>query len=66
MLFKPCMRGNGLFKEIPLNILIDSGNTHNFLDLGLAKKLNLPLENISPQAASVIDGNHLIGLSIFL
>ncbi|KAL2931387.1 Retrotransposon-derived protein PEG10 [Bienertia sinuspersici] len=53
------MRVNGLYNQTPLHILIDSGSTHNFLDLGVAKKLSLTLEPISPQAVTVADGNHL-------
>ncbi|XP_074336501.1 uncharacterized protein LOC141673653 [Apium graveolens] len=42
-----------------INILIDSGSTHNFLDLSLAKKLGRNLKEINPQSNTVADGSHL-------
>ncbi|CAJ2675682.1 unnamed protein product [Trifolium pratense] len=42
------MRISALHNKKLLQILIDSGNTHNFLDLEMAKKLGCKLEPISP------------------
>ncbi|XP_074283542.1 uncharacterized protein LOC141608089 [Silene latifolia] len=53
------MRVIGYVGKKPLHILVDSGSTHNFLDLSLAKKMGLDLEKITPQAVTVADGNHL-------
>ncbi|KAL2905959.1 Transposon Ty3-I Gag-Pol polyprotein [Bienertia sinuspersici] len=53
------MRVNGVCNGKTLHILIDSGSTHNFLDLSLAKTIGLDLETINPQAITVADGNHL-------
>lgn len=53
------MRVVGMVEGKPLHILIDSGSTHNFLDLNLAKKLGCELEKIVPQAVTVANGNHI-------
>lgn len=53
------MRVTGFYKNKPLHILIDSGSTHNFLDLNLAHKLGLAIKGIASQADTVADGNHL-------
>lgn len=53
------MRVNGYHGSKKLHILIDSGSTHNFLDLTLARKLGLHLDSIATQAVTVADGNHL-------
>ncbi|XP_017434719.2 uncharacterized protein LOC108341562 [Vigna angularis] len=50
------MRVTGYFKKKPLHILIDSGNTHNFLDESVAKQLGYPLTAISPLSVAVADG----------
>ncbi|KAI4364755.1 hypothetical protein MLD38_020809 [Melastoma candidum] len=42
------MHITGLFKRQSLNILIDSGSTHNFVDIGLIKGMNLMVEMVSP------------------
>lgn len=41
------------------HILIDSGSTHNFLDLQLAKKMGFTIISISSQAVTVPNGNNL-------
>lgn len=53
------MRVKGMVNGKPLHILIDSGSTHNFLDLNRAKKLGCHLDSIEPQAITVADGNHI-------
>uniref|UniRef100_A0A803MMI9 Uncharacterized protein n=1 Tax=Chenopodium quinoa TaxID=63459 RepID=A0A803MMI9_CHEQI len=42
-----------------LHILIDSGSTHNFVDVNVATKLGCKLSQIPFQANSVADGNHI-------
>lgn len=41
----------------PLYILVDSGSSHNFVDLDYAQKLGCEIESISPKAITVADGN---------
>lgn len=53
------MRIRRVINDKPLHILIDSGSTHNFLDEGFAKALNLPTEGINPQFITIADGNHI-------
>lgn len=53
------MRVQGKVKDKLFHILVDSGSTHNFLDLTLAKKLGCNIESILSQAVGVADGNHL-------
>lgn len=43
----------------PLHNLIDSGSTHNFLDIDMARKLGCTLEPIATQAVIVPDVNRL-------
>lgn len=53
------MRVAGYCKGKPIHILIDSGSTHNFLDMEFVKRMGLEMENIATQAVTVADGNHL-------
>lgn len=53
------MRVTGMHDKKMLHILLDSGSTHNFLDLDLAKKLGCKLEAISPLAVSSGGGHKL-------
>ncbi|XP_074377058.1 uncharacterized protein LOC141718578 [Apium graveolens] len=53
------MRVQGAVNGKIINILIDSGSTHNFLDLSLAKKLGCNLKEINPQSIIVADDSHL-------
>ncbi|KAK9671838.1 hypothetical protein RND81_12G058100 [Saponaria officinalis] len=53
------MRVLGSYGRKPLHILVDSGSTHNFLDLSLAQTWGCPMQQITPQAVAVADGNHL-------
>lgn len=53
------MRVKGMSGGQVLNILIDSGSTHNFLDIEMAKQLRCSLQSIPSQAVTVADGNHL-------
>lgn len=46
-------------KKKPLTILIDSGNTHNFLDLRAVALLNCELELTNKLLVIVADGNRI-------
>ncbi|KAI4384698.1 hypothetical protein MLD38_002817 [Melastoma candidum] len=54
------MQVKGWFKKKSLNILVDSGSTHNFVDLVLVKGMNLLVETVSPIRVTVADGRSLI------
>lgn len=43
-----------------LQILIDSGSTHNFVDFAIAEKLGCVTESISPVRVMVANGNKMI------
>lgn len=58
------MRVKAVTKGNPIHILIDSGSTHNFLDIHLAKKLGCELETTTAQSITVADDNHLLCQSI--
>nr|DAD20694.1 TPA_asm: hypothetical protein HUJ06_022157 [Nelumbo nucifera] len=51
------MRVIGYHKKRPLQILINSGNTHNFVDEQVVKKLGCKVETTKLMAVSVADGN---------
>lgn len=53
------MRVSGLYNKKLLHILIDSGSTHNFLDLELAKKFGCKLEAIHPLSVAVANGTKM-------
>ena len=53
------MRVKGLVGDKIISILIDSGSTHNFVDITLAQSLKCKLDTIAPQAVTVADGNHI-------
>ncbi|KAG8374568.1 hypothetical protein BUALT_Bualt10G0009000 [Buddleja alternifolia] len=53
------MRLNGSAKGKTINILIDIGSTHNFLDVETAKRLGCRIEVTKPFPVSVADGNKL-------
>jgi len=53
------MRVTGHYGKKPIHILVDSGSTHNFLDINLAKRLGCKLEGIDTQSVTVADGNEL-------
>lgn len=56
------MKITGYYENRVLNILIDSGSTHNFLDSEAAKLFGCLLEPIQPLSVSVANG-HKIGAS---
>ncbi|XP_076911425.1 uncharacterized protein LOC143569378 [Bidens hawaiensis] len=53
------MRVKGSIGTKPLQILIDSGSTHNFLDRGLATKMKCPVKSIKELSITIADGNKL-------
>ena len=59
------MRITGRVGKRALHILIDSGSTHNFLDLQLAQRLGLKLTPIKPVFVDVADGNRIECASMF-
>ncbi|CAO2822505.1 unnamed protein product [Amaranthus hypochondriacus] len=53
------MRVIGMAGDTKIHILIDSGSTHNFLDIAIAKKVRCTSQEIEPQVITVADGNHI-------
>ncbi|XP_019414910.1 PREDICTED: uncharacterized protein LOC109326644 [Lupinus angustifolius] len=53
------MRITGHYNKMPLHILIDSGSTHNFLDIQKANTLSCQINQLPPLMFTVADGNKL-------
>lgn len=53
------MRVKGFVQNKVISILVDSGSTHNFVDINLVDALKCDLEEIAPKAVTVADGNHI-------
>jgi len=53
------MRVTGRVKNSPIHILIDSGSTHNFLDISTAKKLHCEVKKIPPLQVGVANGQQM-------
>ncbi|KAG8368991.1 hypothetical protein BUALT_Bualt15G0103800 [Buddleja alternifolia] len=53
------MRVTRITKGKPIHILIDTGSTHNFIDLEAAKRLGCKLQPMTPFVVSVADGNKI-------
>ena len=51
------MRVTGYYGKKHLHILIDSGSTHNFLDLHIAQKMDCQAEAMDIVSVTVADGN---------
>jgi len=47
------MRVNGRAGNATLHILIDSGSTHNFLDISVAKRLHCRVRKIAPLQVAI-------------
>nr|KYP36173.1 hypothetical protein KK1_042735 [Cajanus cajan] len=63
----PCfrtMRVTGYYKKNPIHILIDSGSTHNFLDVEVTKKLACKIEDLKSLHVTVADRSRLSITSI--
>lgn len=53
------MRVTGLHNKKTIHVLIDSGSTHNFLDLAAAKRLGCKLESVPPMSVTAGGGNKI-------
>lgn len=53
------MRMVGKHNRRSLNVLLDSGSTHNFIDTSTATRLNCKVEKVSPMWVKVADGGQL-------
>jgi len=53
------MRVRGYFGKKSIQILLDSGSTHNFVNLSLAQKLGCKMEPVQLEPVSVADGSEL-------
>ena len=58
------MRIKVIKEDFPIHTLVDSGSTHNFLDISLARKLGCENETIPGKSVMVADGNNLLSLSL--
>ncbi|KAJ7949633.1 Ty3/gypsy retrotransposon protein [Quillaja saponaria] len=54
------MRVTGLIKKLEVMILIDSGSIHNFIDVQLAKRLRLKLQQVPTRQVMVANGSKLL------
>ncbi|XP_019451923.1 PREDICTED: uncharacterized protein LOC109354024 [Lupinus angustifolius] len=53
------MRVTGRYNKKPLDILIDSGSTHNFLDRQVAERIGCRIEELQPILVTVADGTNV-------
>ncbi|XP_029130601.1 uncharacterized protein LOC114916981 [Cajanus cajan] len=53
------MRVTGYHKKKPLHVLIDSGSTHNFLDIEVAKRLGCRIDAFDSLSVVVADGTKI-------
>lgn len=58
------MRVTVYVNKRPLNILIDSGSTHNFLDVHIARRLGCKIDTVNPMKVDVANGNTLHCISV--
>ncbi|GJW58776.1 disease resistance protein [Tanacetum coccineum] len=58
------MRVRGRVGKQVVHILIDCGNTHNFLDIHTAKKLGCRLAKTTPMQVSVANGQRMMSTSV--
>ena len=58
------MRVTVYVRKKPLHILFDLGNTHNFLNSNMAKKLGCKVEKIGPMRVDVANGSSLACIAI--
>ena len=58
------MRIKVMKDDFPIHTLVDSGSTHNFLDISLARKLGCENETIPGKSVMVADGNNLLCHSV--
>jgi len=53
------MRVTGYLNKHPLHMLLDSGSTHNFLDIRATKNFGCLIEDRDPLSVTVLDGNKI-------
>lgn len=53
------MRVTGMHNKKQLQVLVGNGNTHNFMDLEMAKKLGCKVEAVTPMTVTTGGGNRL-------
>lgn len=53
------MRVTGMYNNKPIQILIDSGSTHNFLDVDAAQRLGCVLDSVTPLSVTAGGGNKI-------
>lgn len=53
------MRLRGTVQQKPVMVLVDSGSTHSFIDVGFHKRLALPLSDQKPFAVQVANGERM-------
>ncbi|KAI4365153.1 hypothetical protein MLD38_021167 [Melastoma candidum] len=58
------MKVVGYYKRRRLTILIDSGSTHNFLDVGVAKQVGCSIQSIPQKGVMVANGEKMTCVSI--
>lgn len=58
------MRVKGLYNKKPLQILLDSGNTHNFLDVHMVRRLGCKLVEVKPMSITGGGGHKLEAPSV--
>lgn len=56
------MRIKGIVKKTEINILVDSGSTHNFLDPRVAKRSGVRIHPTNPLTIIVADGTKILAL----
>ncbi|KAD2804662.1 hypothetical protein E3N88_38039 [Mikania micrantha] len=54
------LRFEGTLYDIPINILVDSGATHNFISRGLVLALGLPISSFSGISIKLGDGHSVV------
>jgi hypothetical protein len=52
----------GSIKNKNITILVDSGSTHNFVDINLAKQLNLFVYPVKDLIVTIVDGQQVKGI----
>lgn len=53
-------RVTGNYGKKPMQLLLDSGSTHNFLDINLAEKMGCIIQDSSPMMVKVVDGSKML------
>jgi hypothetical protein len=56
------LKFKGSIKNKNITILVDSGSTHNFMDINLAKQLNLFVYPMKDLMVTIVDGQQVKGV----